>query len=349
MGLMPVSYWACSGHGSEIVNSPARKSRHRKSVWHVSRALMAVSLQVMIWYWIIWGFTVSEVLAQSFSDGIAAIVNSEVITLSELQHELKDETIRLKAKFSGKALRQKLIQKEYEVLNRLIERKLQVQEAKSKGLAITKEDFQRAMDQVRSNRGPTASLENISEKVLREELLISKLIGFEVRRNLMVSPGELLAYYENSKNQFLEPAEYHLRQILLLPKLDDTDQTLKHKATGLLEKIRDGQPFAEVAQVHSDGPESVQGGDLGYVRKDELLDALGKTLGRLKPGGVSAPLRSTIGLHILMLEDIKLGKVQNFEEVKDEIQAELFQKKTQEAQQEWLSSLKDKAYIEIKL
>ncbi len=322
---------------------------NQDTVRNASQPPVTLWLQVIFMSAVLWGLPGSWSLAQPLSDGIAAIVNSEVITISELQHELKDETVRLKAKFSGKTLRQKLTQKEYTVLNRMIERKLQIQEAKAKGLTITEEEFQRAMDQLRSSPAPNASFENVSDKLIREELLIRKVIDFEVRRNLMVSPGELLAYYESSKNQFMESAEYHLRQILLLPNLDDTDQTLQRKATELLAKIQGGQPFDEVARLESDGLESARGGDLGYVRKDELLDPLGKTLDQLKPGGISAPIRSAIGMHILMLEEIKLGEVQNFEDVKDMLQAQLTQKKTQEAQQQWLSSLKDKAYIEIKL
>ena len=269
--------------------------------------------------------------------------------MSELEHELKDEIIRLKAKFSGKTLRQKLIQKEYAVLNRLIERKLQIQEAKAKGLTVTEEEFRRAMDQLRTRQTPNGSMEDLPDKTIREELLISKLLDYEVRRNLMVGPSELLAYYESSKDQFLEPSEYHLRQILLLPKLEDTEGTLKRKADDLLAKIQAGQSFAEVAQLHSDGPESVRGGDLGYVRKNELVPALSQPLEQMKPGAISAPIRSTIGMHILMLEEIKPGEVKSFEEVKDMIQSLLTQRKVSDAQQQWLSSLKDKAYIEIKL
>lgn len=313
------------------------------------RGVLTSSLHLIFASCILWGFTISLSLAQPLSDGIAAIVNSEVITLSELQQELRDETLRLKAKFSGKRLRQKIIQKEYAVLNRLIERKLQIQEAKAKGVTITEEEFQRAMAQLRGNRAPNASLENVSDGVVREELTIRKLLDFEVRRNQMVGPGELLAYYEKSKNQYMEPAEYHLRQILLMPKFDDTEQTLKRKAIDLVGKVQAGQSFAEVAELHSDGPESVRGGDLGYVRRDELLEPLRNTLDQLEPGDMSIPIRTTIGMHILMIEEVKPGEVQSFEQVKAMIHTLLTKRKIQDAQKQWLSSLKDKAYIEIKL
>jgi len=328
---------------------PLPRSAFDPFVWNISKHLPPISFRLIMFFCLIFIPNPSSPLAQPLSDGIAAIVNSEVITLSELEQELKDEILRLRAKFSGKTLRQKLTQKEYAVLNRLIERKLQVQEAKAKGLTITEEEFQRAMDQLRKRQAPNTSADHLSEKFIREELLITKLLDFEVRRNLMVGPGELLSYYENSQDQFMEPPDYHLRQILLLPKFDETEDMLQRRATQLLEKIRGGQSFAEVAQLYSDGPESTRGGDLGYVRKNELLDSLASTLDRLKPGEVSGPIRSTLGIHIILVEDIKSGAVQSFEDVKNLIQSILLQRKTHEAHQQWLSSLKDKAYIEIKL
>ena len=290
-----------------------------------------------------------SMFAQPLSDGIAAIVNSEVITLSELEHELKDETVRLKAKYSGKILRQKLIQKEYAVLNRLIERKLQLQEAKARGLTVTDEEFHRAMDQFRGSGIIDPAIEKAPERILREELLIRKVLDFEVRRNLMVSPSELLAYYESSKDQFRKPAEYHIRQILLVPQPGEAEHSLQDRATELINKIHAGQPFHEVATRHSVGPESVRGGDLGFVRKDELLEPLGNMLDQLKTGEVSPPIHSPIGMHIFMIEEIKPGDLHSFEEVQGAIQSRLLQRKTLEAQNQWLSSLKDKAYIEIKL
>ena len=317
---------------------------------HASRWLSMANIKVLGFSFFLLGLLPPSLAeAQPLSDGIAAIVNSEVITRSELEHELQDERLRLRAKYSGNTLRQKLIQKEYAVLNRLIERKLQVQEAKAKGLTVTNEEFDRAMDQLRNGRAPNSSMEKFPDEWIRDELLITKLLDFEVRRNVMVGPGELLTHYEQSKNQFMDPPEFHIRQILLMPKFEETDEALHQRATDLLEKIRGGQPFAEVAQLYSDGQESSRGGDLGYVKQEELLGSFGQTLEGMKPGEVSGPIRSTIGIHIIMVEEIKPGAIQNFEQVKNSIQAQLTKRKLHEAQQEWLSSLKDKAYIEIKL
>ena len=81
---------------------------------------------VILVLWIL-GVPVTSSFAQPLEDGIAAIVNTEVITLSELETELRDETVRLRARFDGEELEQRLTHKEYDVINRIIERKLQLQ------------------------------------------------------------------------------------------------------------------------------------------------------------------------------------------------------------------------------
>ena len=73
----------------------------------------------------------TDVEGKLLTDGIAAIVNAELITVSELQAEMADETFRLKARHEGNELTERLVQKRYEILNRMIERKLQLQEGQS--------------------------------------------------------------------------------------------------------------------------------------------------------------------------------------------------------------------------
>ena len=103
-----------------------------------------------------------------------------------------------------------------------------------------------------------------------------------------------------------------------------------------------------MAQQYSEGTESTAGGDLGLMRKDELLEPLARALNRWKGGAGSGPSETELGIHILTLEGTSPGKPLPFEEVKDTIKNNLFQRKTRDMRDKWLSSLKDKAYIEIR-
>lgn len=286
-------------------------------------------------------------LAQPLSDGIAAIVNSEIITISELQTEMADQTVRLKARYDGTAFTDRLVQKQYEVLNRMIERKLQLQEAGAKGITVSEAEVEQAWEQLNQNSTP-GSLRQ-SKESLREELTIRRITNFEVRQDLMVSPEEIRAFYTERQARFTSPPDYHLRQILLLPDPGESMEEVKTRAEHLVRQLNEGADFFELAAKFSDGSENLKGGDLGFLKKADLLAPLRAALEALNPGEVSPAIETDLGVHVLRLEGLRAGTLQPFEEVKAALESQLYQQKTQHAHEAWLSSLKDKAYIEIRL
>ncbi len=285
---------------------------------------------------------------QTLTDGIAAVVNTEIITVSELQTEMGDEFFRLKARYEGDELAERLSRKRHEVLNRMIERKLLVQEARAKNILVSDEEVEQVWEQTRSNPAGFPPTATQSKAVLREELMARRVRDIEVRRGIVVVPKEVRTYFQEQQQRFTSPGTHHIRQILLLPKLDETRETLKTRAEVLMSQLEEGTSFEKLAELFSDGSESVMGGDLGFVTKDELLAPLGEALDKLNPGEVSPLIETEIGIHILQLEENRPGITEPFENVKDAIGNQLFQEKIQESHDNWMSSLKDRAYIEIR-
>lgn len=285
---------------------------------------------------------------KALTDGIAAIVNTEIITVSELQTEMGDEFFRLKARYEGDELKERLSRKRLEVLNLLIERKLLFQEAKAKNVSVSDEEVDQAWEQVRRNPAgfPPAAIQ--SKDILREEMMGRRIRDIEVRRGVVVVPEEVRAYFQEQQQRFTSPGTHHIRQILLLPKLDENRETLKARAEVLMGQLEEGRTFEKLAELFSDGSESVMGGDLGFVTKDELLAPLGEALDKLSPGEVSPLIETEIGIHILRLEENRPGITQPFEKVKEAIGNRLFQEKIQKSHDKWMSSVKDRAYIEIR-
>ena len=306
------------------------------------------SAAMVLWVVILgtWLITSGKVLSQSIQDGIAAIVNNEVITISELETEVRDEAIRLRARYDGEELKRRLTQKEYDVLNRIIERRLQLQEANEKGIGVSDTDLDQAIAELQQSQ-PNI-VDSNSRETLRQEMIIRRMLNLEVQRRLIVSPEEVRSYYTQSQDEFTTPVQYHLRQILLKPQTDETSADSLGRANDLIKALKDGKNFAEVAQQYSEGTESLLGGDLGLMRKDELISPLAQALDGLKVGGVSNPIETELGIHILNLEEVILGKPLPFEEVKDSIKNNLLQRKTLDMRDKWLSRLKDKSYIEIR-
>ena len=125
-----------------------------KKTFSCVTALLVVMLAISV-------ITTNQIMGQSIHDGIVAIVNNEVITISELETEVRDETVRLKARYDGEELEQRSTQKEYAVLNKMIERKLQLQEARARDIKISDAELDQALEQLRQSRPNNLSLIHI--------------------------------------------------------------------------------------------------------------------------------------------------------------------------------------------
>ena len=289
-----------------------------------------------------------DVEGKSLADGIAAIVNSEIITVSELQTEMADAILRLKARYEGDELTEHLVQKRYEIVTRMIEHKLQLQEAKAKNVVIGDEEVETAWEKLHDNPVALPPSASRSKAALREEMMVRRARDIEIHRGILVTPEEIRTYYTAQQQKFTSPTQHHIRQILLLPKLGENRETLKTRADVLMSQLNESTNFEKLAELFSDGAESVLGGDLGFVTKAELLAPLGEALDKLAPGEVSPLIETEIGIHILRLEETRQGTVQSFDAVKEAIAKQLHQEKIQRSHEAWMSSLKDKAYIEIR-
>jgi parvulin-like peptidyl-prolyl isomerase len=287
--------------------------------------------------------------AQETSDRIAGIVNDEVITLSELEAEIRDEVVRLKARYQGKELVRRVMQKKYTVLNDLIEKKLLAQEARTRGIRMTEEELDVAEQRLAGGNPSTAFSPTKSREKIREELTLQKLLAFRVQQHVMVTPADVRHHYEKFEAEFMESPEYRIRQILLLMDPGLTINQTKQRAQDLYSELLEGENFSEYAERYSDGPESVRGGDLGFIAKHELLTPIAQALETMEVGELSPPIQTSLGFHIIILDETQLATAQSFEQVKDRIRDQLYQKKLLQAQQKWLGDLKRRAYIEVKL
>ncbi len=287
--------------------------------------------------------------AQRLADGIAAIVNADVIMLSDLRAAMADELVRLKARYDGEEFEKHLAQKQHEALNRMIERTLQLQEAAAKNITVTPAEVDEAWEKVQQNPDAVPAGVTPSREVVLEEMTLQRLMEFEVQRRIIVPFEEIRAYYREQEPRFTMPPTHRLRQILLTPKLDERMAAVRKRAESLEAQLRDGADFAELAAVYSDGPARDKGGDLEFVRKEDLLTPLRAALDDLAPGERSPVIETDIGMHILLRGETRQGAPQPFDDVKELIQRQLYQQKVRDARAAWLSSLKDRSYVDIRL
>lgn len=286
--------------------------------------------------------------AAKLEDRIVAIVNSDLIMLSEVKRELAPERERIEKRYRGEELSRRLEMVEAMALTTMIERRLQLQEAKAKSVEVSDNEVKQAIKQLTQQGEKIDEKDPVATKSVREQLTLLRVVDREVRSGVMVADPEMKRYYQEHRDRFALPEEYTLSQIFLRAATMDELADAKPKAREIMKLIKQGESFEDLALRFSDGPTASRGGRLGLVRQGELLPAIERGVGNLVPGGISDVIESSDGLHIVRLDDKKPKQFRPYEEVRQEIQALVFQQKSEDMFHAWLADLKNKSYIEIK-
>ncbi len=286
--------------------------------------------------------------AAKVEDRIVAIVNSDLIMLSDVKRELAPERERIEKHYRGEELRRRLQMLEAMGLTRMIERRLQLQEAKVRSVDVGDQEVKLALKQLIQQGENLDEKDPASLKNVRDQLTLLKVVDREVRSGVMVADPEMKRYYQEHRDRFALPEEYTLSQIFFRGRTADDMDDLRAKARETMSLLKKGESFEDLALQYSDDPTGSRGGRLGLVRQGELLPAIERGVANLVPGGISEVIESPIGLHIVRLDDKKPKAFRPYEEVRQEIQALVFQQKSEDMFQTWLAELKNRAYIEIK-
>jgi parvulin-like peptidyl-prolyl isomerase len=250
------------------------------------------------------------------------------------------------------------------VLDRIIEEKLIEQEARKSGIKVTSKEIEGAVEDVKQkNKISQEGLEKALaadgltleafKKDLERRILRGKLVNSAVKVEQKAGEKELMEFFQNNVNQYRVNESYRPAHILFLIPQDATPEQIRgirKKSQKVLGRIKEGADFAKMAMEYSEDTSSgKEGGDLGHFKKGELLPALEKEAMRLQVGEVSGLIRTELGFHILKLLDRKGREPPPFEEIKEKVEADYYEKEMEKALQQFLSKLKEKSIIEIKL
>jgi len=286
--------------------------------------------------------------AATVRDRIVAVVNSEVITLSELDEEVSEVKQEARQRFKGTELDQRLRQIDYMGLNRMIERKLQLQLAKKRGIKVTDDEVKDAVARLR-RVGESPNEDDPKEMgMIKDQLITMRLVNQQVRSGLLVTEDEVLRFYQQHKNRFVLPQEVRISQILIALGPSSELLAVREKVQQVFALLKKGERFEELAARYSDGLEGRRGGNLGYIKPGDMLPQIQKAIERLDPGAVTEPIASPIGMHIIRVDERKPPEFRPYEEVKEDLKNLVFQLKTEEAYIEWIKDQKDHNYIEIR-
>jgi peptidyl-prolyl cis-trans isomerase C len=295
---------------------------------------------------------------EKIPDGKVATVNGIVIT----QDLFDKEMARVSSQFarSGRPLSDaQSVSIKKRVLETLINRELLYQESQHKGIKVEDNEVNGQFDIVKK-RFPDeeqykAALQkmNITEAELksqiREGMAIQQFVDNYLVQEITVSEAEVKGFYQNNPDMFKQPEQIKASHILI--KVDaQADETAKGQANKKIMKIQEqlkaGQDFASLATEFSEGPSNVNGGDLGYFSRGQMVKPFEDAAFKLKSGEVSDIVETRFGYHLIKVVDKKPESVVSYEKVKDKITQYLEQDKKEKAVKDDIERLRQKAVIE---
>ena len=247
-------------------------------------------------------------------DRIVAIVNKDVITATELSEAVEAAERQLRRQKTPLPERGLL---ERQMLERLILDKAQLQLARDKGIRVDELQLDRAVQRVADNNHMSLAdfrraleRDNVPfqawREELREQILLSRVREREVDDRIQVSDTEIDLFLAELQAKPDARGEYQLAHILVrVPEQASPErvEAARARAQKALDAARAGGDFASLAASHSDAPDALQGGALGWRRHDRLPQLFSNALAGMAPGQVSDLLRSPAGFHLIKLID----------------------------------------------
>ena len=172
----------------------------------------------------------------------------------------------------------------------------------------------------------------------KRKIVVAKLIKNDVDDKVTVSEGEIAAFYEANKDKLKTPEMWRASQILV---------PTEEEAKDVLQKLKSGADFEDIARTQSKDATASRGGDIGYFRSGQLVSDFEKAALSLNVGELSGVVHTKFGYHIIKLTDKKAQDMQTYEKAKPLIENELKKKKKAELFYELVMALKKKYGVNI--
>ena len=297
-------------------------------------------------------------------DKVAAVVDEQVITLSEVERRAAPE---LRQSFNERDPQKRTAMRRAAMegaLESLIAEKLLEREMEEHGITVGDQEVELGLEDVRRQNNFTPeqfeqalrqegyTVQSYKE-FMRKHLRRMKLVNLKVRSRVKVSEKDLRAEYDRWARMEQSDPEVHARHILVRLGKDATPEQEGEalaKARTLAEEARKpGVDFAQLAREKSEGPSKDDGGDLGFFKRGMMLPDFDRVAFSLPEGGVSDPVRTHFGYHVIKVEERRSAALPSFEEVKAQLQDNVLRSQLEKYTEQYVKELRQKANVEIRI
>jgi len=295
-------------------------------------------------------------------DRIVAVVNDEVITLVELNNTLKPYMEKIQSLGYPQEKEQELVfNVRKDMLDRLINQKIEDQEIKRSKVEITEEQIDKTIERIKETNYLTDeqlraalakdgfTMEEYRQKI-KDQILRERLVNLKVKSKIVITKEDIKAYYEKHIKEYGGKQKYHLCNIIMkVPLFSSSEKKLEIKARmdEVLEKLKAGESFEALAAKYSESPSASDGGDLGAFEFDSLSPQLQEAIEKIKPGEFTPVIDTDQGYQIFLLKEILSTLGKTLEEMSPEIERILFNESIDKKYQAWVGDLRKQAVIKI--
>ena len=293
---------------------------------------------------------------------VAAVVGDNIVLASEVEEKvgpLMGDVNRIpdpdKRSARASALRR-------EVLERLIDDELILQQATELKLNVSSEQVDSSIEEIKKQNG--IDDDQLREALrgqgmtmaayradLKKQLLRFRVLNIAVGSRVNISDEEVKSYYDRHLKDGTNTQVRASHIFVAIPDGADaaTVREKEAQARKILERAKGGEDFAKLArELSDDAATRAEGGDLGYFGKDMLPKAIEELVFSMKPGEIEGPVRADRGFHIIKLVDRKLKDPKPFEEVKDDVRMQLRQKEMERQTKSYIAELRKKTLVDIR-
>lgn len=296
-------------------------------------------------------------------DRVAAVVNSDIVTLSEVEARAAPELAKLRSEPAEKRAeaREQLLKR---ALDMLIGEKLMEAQIRELNIEVADSEIDLGVEDVKKqNNITTEQFEQLLAQegytmstyrtFMRRHLARMKLVNLKVRSKVKISDEDLKAEYAKWAHDEAQEFEVHARHILVQVSPKATPEQVEAarvKAVGLAaEAKKPGIDFTELAKKKSEGPSAADGGDLGFFRRGVMVGEFERVAFNTPIGQVADPVRTKFGWHVIYVEEKKALAAPPLDEVKDQLREKMLRGQLEKYTEQYVHELRASALVDVKL
>ncbi len=291
-------------------------------------------------------------------EDIVVRVNDQIISRSDVERSQQQLN---QAIAQGQMPKDEAVTAQKNMLRDMIDQQLLLSRAKELGLNADADVIRRLDDIRRQNKFDTMDqLEQAARKEginfedfkaqIRNQILTQMVVRDEVGRRIQLTQADAKKYYEEHKDEFLQPEQIRLSEILIPTPDNATDAQVAQaeaKAKDVKAELDKGADFADLAKKYSGGPSAAQGGELGLFKRGTLAKVLEDETFALKAGEATQPTRTRQGFVILKVTQHDQAGPAPMKDVSSQIEEAVYMQQMQPALRTYLTKLREDSYVDV--